>query len=321
MLPQNTLLKSHLHIDSVRLACYNFCMEKNEKRFSERGKFTESSLYASFDGSSPWKDSSVAFNWINFDYPLMHKHTDWEILLVVQGQIKQKINGAETLLNVGDACLIGPADTHALYYPDDKKNDFQGACVLVRDGFMKTFLETFDPTMYDKILYHKEPLYFTVSYNSVEKYTDLLIEAQNTTFSDRRNLLCKIVFDYLILKITEQQISPSYIPDELKDFVRQLNNPSLTKEELTDAENALPYSYSQLTRIFRKYFGCTITQYVNKIKMNYAKELLGNTDIPISRITEELQFLSDAHFFTLFKKTFGCTPSEYRKPKVPIIDL
>ena len=103
--------------------------------------------------------------------------------------------------------------------------------------------------------------------------------------------------------------------------MRQLNNPSLTKEEHIEAEKALPYSYSQLTRIFKKHFGCTITQYVNKIKMNYAKDLLGNTDIPISRITEELQFLSDAHFFTFFKKTFGCTPSEYRKHKMPITDL
>ena len=75
----------------------------------------------------------------------------------------------------------------------------------------------------------------------------------------------------------------------------------------------MPYSYPQLTRIFKKYMHCTITQYVNKTKLQYAKELLANTDMSLTEITNELHFESTSHFHSLFKKHFNVTPAEYRR--------
>ena len=111
----------------------------------------------------------------------------------------------------------------------------------------------------------------------------------------------------------ERQVSPYYIPEELRNFIRLLNNPSTTKENIQEAQQTLPYSYSQIARIFKKVFNRTITQYVNQVKMNYAKELLSGTELPISQIAKELCFESESHFFILFKKTFNQTPLAYRK--------
>ena len=99
----------------------------------------------------------------------------------------------------------------------------------------------------------------------------------------------------------------------LKAFIRQLNNPLITPEEIKAAQSAMPYSYPQLTRIFKKYMSCTITQYVNRRKLEHAKELLSNTDMSLSEITSQLNFESTSHFHSLFKKHYGITPSEYRK--------
>lgn len=307
----------HTYIDTDRKTCYNHVMENVKKRYSVRGPLTKNNALTTFDLSTPWKDANVAFNWINFEYPLIHPHSDWEILLVLQGQILHQINKSSQLLNSGDGCLIGPNDKHATYYPNNKKNDFQGVSILVRNSYMKEFLSMYGASTYEKILLHKEPLNFSISHNSVEKYTNMLLNIQDYEKKELCQQQCNIVFTYLILKILEQQASPSNIPDDLKDFVRILNNPAMTKEEILNAQKSLPYSYSQITRLFKKYLKCTITQYVNRVKMNYAKELLSSTDIPISQVAEELHFLSNAHFHTLFKETFNYTPLEYRKLNNP----
>ena len=288
-------------------------MENIEKKYPPRGKLSKNRKLATFDSATPWQDASISFNWINFEYPLIHGHTDWEILLVLQGNILHQINGCSELLTPGTGCLIGPNDKHAIYYPNRKKNDFQGVSIIVRDSYLHDFLQMYKQALYDEMLDHREPLYFSVSPNSIEKYTNILLNIQNYDQKEYCQQQCTIVFTYLMLKIMERQSSSLDIPDALKSFVRKINNPSLTKEELLKEETALPYSYSQLTRLFKKYFKCTITQYINQVKLNYAKELLGNTDIPVSQIAEELHFESSPHFYVLFKKHFNLTPLEYRK--------
>lgn len=290
-------------------------MEKLEKIYPYRGTLSKKDTLATFDKATPWKNANLSFNWLNFDYPVYHGHTDWELLLVLQGKIVQELNGTSTILTPGMGCLIGPKDQHALIYPNNQKNDFQGVCILIRDCYFKEFLQMYSPTLYEELLSHKESLYFSISHNSIEKYTNLLLSVQNYNDLSKEHChqQCNIVFTYLLLKIMEKQVSPFYIPDELQDFVRQLNNPSITKEDLQRLQDSLPYSYSQLTRLFKKSMQCTITQYVNQTKMNYAKELLSSTDLPISQIAEELNFDSVAHFYTLFKRTFNVTPLQYRK--------
>ncbi|MBQ3019702.1 MAG: helix-turn-helix transcriptional regulator [Clostridia bacterium] len=290
-------------------------MANLEKKFFSIGNLTKKNSLATFDSATPWKEANIAFNWLNFEYPLIHGHTDWEILLALQGHILHQINGTSEVLIPGTGCLIGPKDKHALFYPNKTKNDFQGVSIIIRDSYMRDFLHMYTPTLYNEILTHQKPLYFSISNNSIEKYTNLLLSIQNfdapqTVYCQQQ---CNIVFTYLILKIMEQQVSPFSFPNELKDFVRQLNNPSITREKILELQEALPYSYSQLARIFKKYTNSTITQYVNQVKMNYAKELLSGTEMPIAAIAEELQFDSTAHFHTLFKRTFHTTPLHYRK--------
>ena len=89
-------------------------MENIEKKYPPRGKLSKNRILATFDSATPWQDASISFNWINFEYPLIHGHTDWEILLVLQGNILHQINGCSELLTPGTGCLIGPNDKHAI---------------------------------------------------------------------------------------------------------------------------------------------------------------------------------------------------------------
>ena len=303
--------------------CYNKIMETStniKKIYPPIGNFPRSkNIVTSFDESTPWRDANVAFNWLNFEFPVSHKHLDWEILIVLQDQIRHHINKKTDILSPGTACLIGPKDKHSFSYKSRKKNNFQGVSILIRDSYLREFSNMFSPSLYEKLCSHKEPLYFTVSKNSIEKYTNILLEIQalNNNNAEYCKQQCITVFNYLFLKLTEQIFNPTIISKELKSFLRILNNPSISSEEIKAAQQALPYSYSQLTRIFKKSMGCTITHYINSVKMSYAKELLVNTDLTLTQITEELNFESASHFHYLFRQHFGITPLNFRKTASP----
>ena len=281
-------------------------------RISERGRYTKTS----FEQATYWKNANTSFYWSNFEYPLYHGHKDWELLIVLNDQILHKINGQEKILTAGTACLIGPKDSHALFYPNRIKNQFQAVTVIARDSYVRELLQLFSPRLYEELCSNPNPLYFTIPLNVVDKYTNMLLNIQTnkdagTPYTEQQ---CNIIFSSLVLTFLEQQQQEvSAIPNVLKAFIRQLNNPLITNEQLKAAQLELPYSYPQLTRIFKKNMHCTITQYVNKTKLQYAKELLANTEMSLTEITNELHFESTSHFHSLFKKHFNITPTEYRR--------
>ena len=73
------------------------------------------------------------------------------------------------------------------------------------------------------------------------------------------------------------------------------------------------YSYSHLSRIFKQYLDRTLVDYINEIKILYAKRLLRTTQKSIIEISLDLGFNSVSSLNHLFKEFTTLTPSQYRK--------
>ena len=56
-----------------------------------------------------------------------------------------------------------------------------------------------------------------------------------------------------------------------------------------------------------------INDYVNKIKMEKAIEMLSTTDMSLAEIATTIGFTSQSYFSTVFKLYTGKTPTAYRK--------
>ena len=72
-------------------------------------------------------------------------------------------------------------------------------------------------------------------------------------------------------------------------------------------------SKNQLYRAFRQYFGCTVNEYVNKKRIERAKELLSSSTESSRRIADSVGITNYTYFSKLFKKQVGLTPHRYRK--------
>lgn len=72
------------------------------------------------------------------------------------------------------------------------------------------------------------------------------------------------------------------------------------------------FSSSYLTKIFIKYEGMTPSKYLKQYRIAIAKQLLKNTDLPISVISSRIGFSDQFHFSKTFKGAMGISPTQYR---------
>ncbi|MBE6740425.1 MAG: helix-turn-helix domain-containing protein [Ruminococcaceae bacterium] len=85
-------------------------------------------------------------------------------------------------------------------------------------------------------------------------------------------------------------------------------NPSLS--ELAKIAH---YNTSHFSATFHKELGVTYCEYLNMLKINYAKELLCSTDLKVTEICFECGFTSHSNFLRLFKEKTGISPIAFRK--------
>jgi YesN/AraC family two-component response regulator len=82
---------------------------------------------------------------------------------------------------------------------------------------------------------------------------------------------------------------------------------------LEDAANVAHVSPCYLSRLFRKKMNTTFISYLKAQRIERAKTLLQNSDLPIINISLDLSY-SDANYFgKSFKKEVGISPSDYRR--------
>ncbi len=84
---------------------------------------------------------------------------------------------------------------------------------------------------------------------------------------------------------------------------------------LNQAACAANVSANHFSALFSQEMNQTFIEYLTELRMKKAKELLRCTDMRSGQIALEIGY-KDSHYFSfLFKKTQGCTPSDYRRQR------
>lgn len=70
---------------------------------------------------------------------------------------------------------------------------------------------------------------------------------------------------------------------------------------------------TKLKSCFKKYYHCTITEYIQQRRMSQAEYLLASSELSIGQIAQTVGYSTSSRFATLFRKSTGLLPREYRK--------
>lgn len=71
-------------------------------------------------------------------------------------------------------------------------------------------------------------------------------------------------------------------------------------------------SPNYLSAVFNGKNGLSLKDYLNRLRIDKAKELLKDTDLKISEVSRKVGYSQVSYFGSIFRKLEGCTPKEYR---------
>ncbi|MNI64766.1 HTH-type transcriptional activator Btr [compost metagenome] len=69
---------------------------------------------------------------------------------------------------------------------------------------------------------------------------------------------------------------------------------------------------SELSRQFKRHVGIPLTDYVTKIRMAKAEQLLQDDSLKLTDLALMAGYSSPSHFVAAFKKYSGVSPKDYR---------
>lgn len=241
------------------------------------------------------------------DFPL-HLHNCPELVLVRAGAMKAQIGDDEYTLRAGDLAIILPNTTHSyqtLTPPEETVIN------LIICGFH------LQPSLPRQLIGCRlaEPVKPIASYHPDVAYafSALLSESNNADSAPLISAYFQILWQRLLPSLeTVEAMAPStsnlvatLIAYVTEQFRSPLSLDSLSRE--------MGVSRFHISRIFTQVLHTGFHEYVNALRINYAKELLQDSEYKILDIAEMSGFQSQQTFNRIFREFCGLSPSEYRK--------
>jgi AraC family transcriptional regulator len=251
---------------------------------------------------------------------LEHTSDFHEINIPLDGQLvteKRSATGklVRTKAATGNVCLTPAGQAGAAYW--NKNLDNMG--ILLRPDFAaQTALENrFSPDFRFVEIYKREDL--LIQHIGLT----LLAEVDSATPSGRlytdsliQTLTLHLLKNYSTANSVRENTNGGLSGYKLRR-VREFIDANL-EEDLSLAEIAAIADLSQFhfARAFRKSTGLTPQQYVMQQRIERAKELLAEDELPIVEISLRTGFKNQSHFTTLFRKFTKFTPKTWRELKL-----
>lgn len=100
--------------------------------------------------------------------------------------------------------------------------------------------------------------------------------------------------------------------EELSDYIDANIDSDLTLPTLA---GKCFYNPSYFSRVFKERFDMSLTEYINRRRIDYAIRLFHDTDLSSKEVAIRSGFSSKSSFHRIFTKITGRPPSDYRKKK------
>ncbi len=147
--------------------------------------------------------------------------------------------------------------------------------------------------------------------DSLEKLYDSVREAESACKTQELKGTGKL---YFYKEVQAERKKPrSRRAEEIISAVEEAVRENYQESDLTVEKIAelvfLDASY--IRRIFSKYRGCTVVDFLTEYRMQEAKRLLETGNLSVSQAAEQVGYMDPGYFTKCFKKHFGVTPSNY----------
>jgi len=247
-----------------------------------------------------------------------HRHADIEINYAIKGSFEATVNKKTYTINQGELLLISPMAAHS--FPFRYTEGRQVLTLIVGVSFLKKFFSYFTHTKQDAYVINLDD-----ASDNGKKLTSLLNET--VELHEEKQEINELLVRGNIYKICAYLINIINDPDLRESFhSKEMTKVANIEKALdliyydyanpltvNDAAELTGYGKSNFCKIFKKITGDTFHNALNRRRVESACALLSETDLSISRISEEVGFGETKSLCRVFRLEMGMTPLEYRK--------
>lgn len=238
----------------------------------------------------------------------MHRHTSHEIFFVLDGALHVH-TASESSFSAQTAVVIPPLCDH--YTVSDGTN---GYCLYFSVEHIPNGAETLFRSVQEKLT--DATATFKLDEDTVFYVTRLANAVQTENAAEQIPHLLYLIFDSLFkqtITAESKEASKTCKRDTYIHSIELYVNNCEGKVSLQKLADKLYLCPKQVSRIIKKEYGCSLTDMVNRRKLTAACTLLKHTALSVTEISRAVGYEYENYFFTLFKKSLGVTPLQYRK--------
>lgn len=264
---------------------------KTAKMLDKNGDFSKY-------GISIEKKSNYSCSW-----PL-HWHNCWELELITEGNGFQILNGTTYNIGVGSIYILNPTDFHEvslenvtvynISFPDEMLSaDFITAFSGIGGGLIKSVQGA--------------------EFEHLKQICEMLLFETSNTLR-RGEKACKHLLDLLTIHLLRifGVANVSSKNDSKKALigsaVSYINTHFRDNPTLSDTASYLGITPNYLSEEFHSVTGKKYKEYLNEVRLMYAKRLLSSSSLSVTEICFASGFSSLSNFLRVFKAFYGTSP-------------
>lgn len=254
-----------------------------------------------------------------------HFHPAIEIMYITSGVGTRFVGDHIESYSEGDVCMIGPCLPHEWRNSKSffsKESDLRATCICLffkREIFEPNFIRLPEMNNIRNLIERsRRGIKFTGESN--KKIRCLIEQSVNDSGSQKIQSLISILELMATSKEYEILASNGFVEDVYSDDFERFNKvyKYLVKNftdtiKLEDAAALVGLTPTAFCRYFKDRTKKTFVQYLNEMRIGYAKKLLIENKMKISTICLEAGFNNVSNFISQFKKVTGMLPSDFQK--------
>ena len=254
----------------------------------------------------------------SFQIPV-HWHDEFEIIYVRSGFLTVSISGESYIGKTGEAFVVSPGNLHLM-----------GAQTGTVDYYTFLFPLKYISFRTDDMLDEKllEPLnsgHLMIGprvKDTAKELCEQLIEIYMAKKDESESKITtqirtKIILLQFILEmwkkgfvIENDTSGRNTVEKEMVSYIQQNFTGKISLREFGEQFHL---SEKYISRYFKEHFHITLSQYVTYLRLEHAKQLLQDTDIPVTDVAMQSGYQNVSYFIRSFQKAYAVSPLKYRK--------
>lgn len=229
-----------------------------------------------------------------------HRHDNARFVFVLRGDFLEKYEGKERFCRPFTTIFRPPLEAHSEIY---------------RSGVVCLSVDL-DPAWLKKLEDYSLRLERSQDFRNqnLDRLIDLI--CQEIALNDEASSLA---IDALLTEVAVEmhrgtggfrgERSPLWLRKTI-EYIDQNFLSNLTLRELAGVADVHPV---HLSRVFKNAKKCTIAEYIRRLRVERARRLLTESDLPLAMVAVESGFADQSHFTKTFKRLTRQTPAQFRK--------